>query len=281
MDTELLRTFLEVKATRHFGRAADNLFITQAAVSARIKQLESYFGAPLFHRDRNNIQLTPEGERLVPHAESILVSLLRARQDFALREGGDLRLSVGIRQGLWCDTLQSCFDQLHDEIGDLKLHVETLSQEMIAKKLREGALDTALVFDTPTAPELESHRVGDLHLRLFAHHSIKNLAEAVSTRYIYLQWGAAFSRFHVRQVAKEPFPYLQTNMVDAAIAQVKRQQGACFFPESLQPMLLEQGICRVPEAPEFDTPLTLLVHPYMRTSPVVRHLKHQLSNLSL
>ncbi|MDG0979337.1 MAG: LysR family transcriptional regulator [Halieaceae bacterium] len=281
MDTELLRTFLEVKATRHFGRAADNLFITQAAVSARIKQLESYFGAPLFHRDRNNIQLTLEGERLVPHAESILISLLRARQDLALREGGDLRLSVGVRQGLWCDTLQARLDQLHDEVADLKLHIETLSQEMLAKKLRDGALDTALVFDTPAAPELESHRVGDLRLRLFAHQSIKNLAEAVSTRYIYLQWGTAFSRFHVRQVAKDPIPYLQTNMVDAAIAQVQRQQGACFFPEALQASLLEQGICRVSDAPEFDTPLTLLVHPYMRTSSLVRRLKHQLNNLNL
>ncbi|WP_082880488.1 MULTISPECIES: LysR family transcriptional regulator [unclassified Oleiphilus] len=39
MDIELLRTFLEVKNTRHFGKAAENLYLTQAAVSARIKQL--------------------------------------------------------------------------------------------------------------------------------------------------------------------------------------------------------------------------------------------------
>ncbi|WP_082881977.1 LysR family transcriptional regulator [Oleiphilus sp. HI0043] len=39
MDIELLRTFLEVKNTRHFGKAAEHLYLTQAAVSARIKQL--------------------------------------------------------------------------------------------------------------------------------------------------------------------------------------------------------------------------------------------------
>ena len=65
MDIELLKTFLEVKNTRHFGKAADNLYLTQAAVSARVKQLEDYFGIKLFIRSRNNIQLTAEGERLV------------------------------------------------------------------------------------------------------------------------------------------------------------------------------------------------------------------------
>lgn len=66
MDIELLKTFLEVHKTRHFGRAADNLHLTSAAVSARIKQLEQYLGVTLFVRKRGNIQLTSEGERLLP-----------------------------------------------------------------------------------------------------------------------------------------------------------------------------------------------------------------------
>ncbi|MBT7408643.1 MAG: LysR family transcriptional regulator [Methylococcales bacterium] len=41
MDISLLKTFLEVVKTRHFGHAADHLCITQSAVSARIKMIES------------------------------------------------------------------------------------------------------------------------------------------------------------------------------------------------------------------------------------------------
>ena len=63
MDIELLRTFLAVVRTRHFGRAADELCVTQSAVSARIRQLEKTLGKPLFSRIRNNIQLTPEGRQ--------------------------------------------------------------------------------------------------------------------------------------------------------------------------------------------------------------------------
>ena len=37
------KTFIQVAESRHFGRAAENLYITQAAVSARIKQLEEFY----------------------------------------------------------------------------------------------------------------------------------------------------------------------------------------------------------------------------------------------
>ena len=65
MDIDLLKTFLEVEKTRHFGRAANNLYLTQSAVSARIRLLEETLGVTLFIRHRNNIQLTKKGERLV------------------------------------------------------------------------------------------------------------------------------------------------------------------------------------------------------------------------
>ena len=86
MDIELLRTFLEVKNTRHFGKAAENLYLTQAAVSARVKQLENIIGTPLFTRFRNNLQLTVTDERLINHAENILISWERARQDVTLKK---------------------------------------------------------------------------------------------------------------------------------------------------------------------------------------------------
>ncbi len=79
MDTELLKTFLEVQKTRHFGKAADNLYLTQSAVSFRIRQLEQGLGTSLFYRSRNNIQLTAAGEALLPHAIAVIQALSNAR----------------------------------------------------------------------------------------------------------------------------------------------------------------------------------------------------------
>ena len=281
MDTELLRTFLEVKSTRHFGRAAENLFITQAAVSARIKQLEAYFGASLFLRDRHNIQLTPEGERLVPYAESILMSLLRARQDFALRDGGDLRLRLGIRHGLWGDLLQDRLDLLHEQVGELKLQVESLTHDMIVKKLRDRALDAALVFDAPTAPELSAATVGEMRLRLFAHESVSTLADAVVSRYVYMEWGGPFARFHMRHVVKEPLPSFHTNVVEAAISEIKRRKGAGYLPACLAEKLASERIFEVSDAPMLNAPLVLLTPSQAKATPLIKALGQTLADVQL
>ncbi len=66
MDTELLKTFLEVSRTRHFGRAAEALYLTQSAVSFRIRQLENQLGVNLFTRHRNNIRLTTAQRKAPP-----------------------------------------------------------------------------------------------------------------------------------------------------------------------------------------------------------------------
>lgn len=71
MDTELLKTFLEVSRTRHFGRAAESLYLTQSAVSFRIRQLENQLRES-FTRHRNNIRLTAAGEKLLPYAETLM-----------------------------------------------------------------------------------------------------------------------------------------------------------------------------------------------------------------
>lgn len=59
MDIKIYKTFISVAENRHFGRAAEQLYITQAAVSARIKQLEEFYSTPMFIRDKNNLMLTP------------------------------------------------------------------------------------------------------------------------------------------------------------------------------------------------------------------------------
>ncbi|VTO16313.1 transcriptional regulator HdfR [Klebsiella variicola] len=87
MDTELLKTFLEVSRTRHFGRAAEALYLTQSAVSFRIRQLENQLGVNLFTRHRNNIRLTTAGEKLLPYAETLMNTWqARARRSLTLRD---------------------------------------------------------------------------------------------------------------------------------------------------------------------------------------------------
>ena len=56
-----------------FSRAADELLLTQPAVTQQIKALEEQFGIPLFQRGGGRISLTPGGVALLPFAEKIRV----------------------------------------------------------------------------------------------------------------------------------------------------------------------------------------------------------------
>ena len=72
LDTSLLRTFVAVAESHSMTAAANALNLTQGAVSQQVKRLEDVLGCPLFSRDRRNLRLTAEGERLYGKAKRLL-----------------------------------------------------------------------------------------------------------------------------------------------------------------------------------------------------------------
>jgi len=72
MDLVLLKTFLKVATVGSITKAAAVLFVTQSAVSRRIKQLEDYVGKPLLERAGTSLVLTDAGHLLADKARKIL-----------------------------------------------------------------------------------------------------------------------------------------------------------------------------------------------------------------
>lgn len=149
-----LEHFLELAKVRHFGRAAENLYITQAAVSARIKQLESYFDTQLFIRDRNNIKLTSAGERLISYAEVMVTTLQQAKLELSLEDGKALQLTMGGTPNIWDAYLQNCLSIVTDSFGGYGFMAEVMGREMLSRSLLERTLDMAFAFDQIKADEL-------------------------------------------------------------------------------------------------------------------------------
>lgn len=71
MENFRLRVFRSVAAHLNFSRAAEELFLTQPAVTQQIKALEDELGVPLFDRSGGRITLTPGGKALLPFAEKL------------------------------------------------------------------------------------------------------------------------------------------------------------------------------------------------------------------
>ena len=72
IDIGLLRTFVVLSETRNFTRTADRVHRSQSAVSMQIAKLEELLGCTLFERDKRNVHLTPEGEKLRSYATQII-----------------------------------------------------------------------------------------------------------------------------------------------------------------------------------------------------------------
>lgn len=64
--------FVAVAGTEHFGRAADDLFVSQPVVSQEIRRLEHNLGVALFDRSTRSVALTAAGETLLPLARALL-----------------------------------------------------------------------------------------------------------------------------------------------------------------------------------------------------------------
>jgi DNA-binding transcriptional LysR family regulator len=74
MELRSLRYFVAVAEELHFGRAAARLFLTQQALSKRIRRLENALAAPLFERTTRRVALTSAGERLLPFAREAVAA---------------------------------------------------------------------------------------------------------------------------------------------------------------------------------------------------------------
>lgn len=72
MDTTLLKNFLVLAKTKSFTKAALQLYRSQSAISLQIARLEEIIGTPLFVRDKRNVTLTLDGEKLLGYAHQIL-----------------------------------------------------------------------------------------------------------------------------------------------------------------------------------------------------------------
>ncbi|MGO1171071.1 MAG: HTH-type transcriptional regulator HdfR [Serratia liquefaciens] len=226
MDTELLKTFLEVSRTRHFGRAAESLYLTQSAVSFRIRQLENQLGANLFTRHRNNIRLTPAGERLLPYAESLMMTWQLAKKE-VVRSLQHTELSIGATASLWEAYLTPWLQSLYQQREALQLEARVALRHSLVKQLHERQLDLLITTEPPKMDELVSQLLGNFSLRLFSSTLRDQLAPMP---YIKLEWGADFHQQESRMLESDTLPVLTTTSAHLTRQLLETTGGCAFLP---------------------------------------------------
>ena len=233
MNTDLLRKFLEVSKTRHFGKAAENLCLTQSAVSFRIKQLEDSIGAPIFSRERNNILLTPTGERLLPHAENLLASWQSALQDVGAAGNQDLQIALGSTSNLWDTFLQSLLPKVVDTFDGLNIRTEINTHQDLTRALLGGRIDAAVMLDPPRVAELILTKIGKIELVLVSDLENADEDDLLNTKHIFVDWGTSVNVLQARMFNQLDTPILHTGQTHIALEFLMTYGGAALLPKAL------------------------------------------------
>lgn len=144
MDLRHLKTLLAIAQHRTFAAAADDVGLTQSAVSLHVRALEDDLGAQLFDRTRRPPMLTPEGRTLVERAREIV------RLCDGLGEGiDDDRLAGTLRLGVVPTCLTGMMPPALASLraAQPKLGVRVISgpSAELAQGVRKGRLDAAMV----------------------------------------------------------------------------------------------------------------------------------------
>lgn len=144
MDINHLRAFITVAHTKNLTQAAEKLFLSQPAVSAQIKAIESDVGLPLFTRNNSGMTLTHAGEALLPEAEALLQHKHRLER-FAqsLNESYIQNAQLGLIHPVSADRVITLTNNIIQRHPDTRLHIQygmsgEILSRILAHKLHGG-----------------------------------------------------------------------------------------------------------------------------------------------
>ncbi len=140
-----LHAFVVTARHLNFTRAADELFVTQGAVSRQVAMLEEWLGFALFQRHARGLRLTPQGSQLLPEIREVFERLFKATEK--ARENGTVRMKAPTCAMRWLVPHLMKMEQRRPE-----LHVSLTTTTDHGVDFRHEPFDVAVIFAPDAAP---------------------------------------------------------------------------------------------------------------------------------
>ena len=157
MNLNQLHYFAKLAEVEHYTKAAEELSISQPAVSQAIKQLENTLDAALFHRAAKGVRLTSEGELLYSYVakgyEQIEMGVKKVHQ-MQNMELGEVR--IGASDMTLQFYLLPYLEKFHEQYPGIKVIVTNAPTPETLNYLREGHIDFGIVSTPfPERPDIQ------------------------------------------------------------------------------------------------------------------------------
>ncbi|APZ96744.1 LysR family transcriptional regulator [Fuerstiella marisgermanici] len=165
MELDQLRYFLQVAERGNFTRAAEDLAISQPALSRSIQKLEEELGQPVFERKARSVSLTDAGTLLQARAQQVLTILEDTKAEIT-DDGESGRVRVGAIPTIAPYFLPDVLRQFSEEFPKATLIVQENTTDHLIKSCTQGEIDLAILALPIPAKYLEVEELFDEELFL-------------------------------------------------------------------------------------------------------------------
>ncbi|MFM0249398.1 LysR family transcriptional regulator [Paraburkholderia sediminicola] len=152
IDIKPLRYFVTLAETRHFGRAAARLNLSQPPLSRQLAALEASLGVRLLERSPRSVTLTAAGERFYVDAKAILASVEQAVSNAQAAAHGDAgKLAIGFTMCAAYNVVPGYARAFGAAFPAVALNLREVVSNDLAAQVLAGQIDAAIMF--PGVPD--------------------------------------------------------------------------------------------------------------------------------
>ena len=253
MDIQQARTFLEILGTGNFQAAAERLFVTQSAVSLRVKRMEDELGQTLFTRSRAGAQPTPAGEQFARFARAMVRTWEEAQHQIAVPEGFDNTLIVGAQPSLWPGLGLRWLRLLERQLPTTAFRCEVGQSDALMRMMGEGLCDVAVLYTPQARPGLTIEPLLDDQLVLVS--TEDDFGGIDDPRYVFMDWSSEFVAAHKTRYPELRSPRTTMGLGTVGLDYIVDNRRAGYFPaRAVEEALANGTVHLVTDAPAFPFP---------------------------
>ena len=260
VDIDELKTFLCVADTKNFSRSGDLLFVTQSAITARIKSLEKELHCQLFTRSNAGVELTMYGETFLRYAKNAYNLIEEGSRMLNLSAKYTSFLSVGAPDSVWRYNLFPFVSQLRHSNPDVALRLLCEHSATLTAGLLDGAVDLAVVLTMPNHRMIHVEPLwsSDFVLVRSPNLRLPNVPFTPETihqfPFIKMFWGPPFHEWFDAAYQPSVFPY-QIDRLFLYMDLLVHAMGVGFLPRRIASTHLKDGtLIEIPYYASESTP---------------------------
>lgn len=254
--------FLRVAESATFAEAAEKLHLTQPALSSAIKKMEEQLGGKLFSRSTRRVQLTPEGQTLLPSARRLVDEWDETFEEmqnlFAVRQG---KLTVAAMPSFAEARLPALLTRFHHQYPNIRLRILDVVMEATINSVLAGQAEMGFTFEPHNTDGLVfTPLFSDAFIAvLYPTHPLAS-AKTVSTRqllqspFVAMNRGSSIRRWtdELASANQAPVIVAEAGQLGSVGQLIAKGLGVSVVPQLCQAQMQRNGLVCLPLA---DQPL--------------------------